>query len=158
MKSYCRFLTGREAVESFFNIVMLSHNFNWLDDNLRRLIVFFDMANMILNQELIVIGGFDENNKLCGLQHGMKEDNIFHNHIFFTRHCKDAIAIGYEAIRMLKKEFPEITKMIGTIPEHNRAAKIYALKGGFRFTGIKEDVFFTQDGIQQKIMIFEKEI
>ena len=158
-KPYTRYLRGFEAVEAFCFLVMLPCNFNWLSEELKNLLSLHLMAKRIESGEIVAFGQYDADHKLVGILAGVIENNNWHVHVYSVKNSKCDIAdLGRQTQKLFKTIFPDVTKLVGAIPEINRAARIYARRNGFKHTGYDENYFYLKEGKQQKIMIFEKEI
>lgn len=159
MEPYTKFIQKGEAVEAFCYMVMLPHNFEWLSSELQNLLSLYKIGRSIEIGDIIAFGNYNEQNALIGMIAGVIENNKWHVHVYSANRSGCNIAdLGIKTQKLFKSLFPEVTKLIGAIPKINRAARIYALRNGFKHIGYDDNYLYLKNGIRQKVMIFEKEI
>lgn len=158
MKSYAKIFEGREAAQAFYHLVSCDHVFEWMDDRLKTLMALHDFGTMIETGHIIVIGCLNERG-LQGIHYGSITNNVLYDHVFFKRKIKDSLEMSEMAVQELKKKFPDITKIVGTIPVKNRQSRVFALKSGFVNMGITDKfIFINEGGRESEVYLFEREI
>jgi hypothetical protein len=157
-KPYSKLIAGREAVEAFLALVVIPCNFDCLADELQRLTAIYDMANMVKDDEIVVFGQYDSEDRLIGIIHGLYKDKTFFIHVFSVRNTNCDIAqLGLEAQAIFQERWPDIEKMVGKIPASNKASQIYARRNGFTCRGVDKNYTYVKNGKEQKILHFQKE-
>lgn len=123
-----RILTGMDAVTAASFILLQDHVFCKLDKRLQKLTGLYLTLRSIENS--FAIGMYDDQGNLQGLSWGDFDGIEYVNHVAFMRHA-NATAYSPLVEKELLKQFPTLRRIVGNIPETNRAALRFARQCGY---------------------------